>query len=393
MSERAGYDLEAVRNAVPLVKKVVYLNTGSEGIVARPVEDKVIELTRLYDEEGFNSSHILEQQVEVARTRLAQWLEVDPDELAFTDNASHSVGIIAAGLDWRDGDEVLMSDEEHPALLLNFYYLAERAGVVVRRFKMTADPEALLVELDRLISPRTRLIATSHVGALSGTRVPVQELTRLARERGILTLIDGAQAIGQFSVDVGAIGCDFYVSNGHKWLHGPKGTGLLIVRRERLDDVRPLYLGTGAAAYPLPEGTQIALAPSAKRFEFATRHSAAFGGLPYALDWLEDIGWDNIGAHARQLSDYCKERVRALPGTRLYTPERWEESSAMVGFSIDGVDGVDLREWLRWQKNILARRVLEFLGLRVSIAYFTTQQELDAFFDTIPEYPKWPHRA
>lgn len=110
-------ELIALRAHVPLTERVVYLNTGSEGLVARPVEEKVLALTRLYDEEGFNTRHILEAAVEKARTKLGAWLNVSADEIAFTDNASHSVAIVASGLDWQPGDEVLMSDEEHPALL------------------------------------------------------------------------------------------------------------------------------------------------------------------------------------------------------------------------------------------------------------------------------------
>jgi selenocysteine lyase/cysteine desulfurase len=385
------YSAHAIREHIPLLQTINYLNTGTEGLVAHPVEDKVVEMTRLYDEGGFHTLHILEEQTEVARKMLAEWLNVSPDELALTDNASHSVGIVTAGLEWKPGDEVLMSDEEHPALLLNCYNLVERAGVTVKRFTLSHDPEVVLSDLERLATPRTRLIATSHIGALTGTRVPVKQIAAFARERGILSLIDGAQAVAQFPIDVAEIGCDFYVSNGHKWLHGPKGTGLLIIKKERLDEVRPLFFGTTAAAYPLPEGTKVVLNPTAKRYEFATRNFATYVGMIYALEWLNEIGWDNIVANARLLSDYCKERVRQLPGAHLRTPLAWEHSSGLLGFSIDAVDGVDLREWLRWNKNISARRVLEYSGLRLSCAYFNTLEDVDLFFDTVPEYPKWPH--
>jgi selenocysteine lyase/cysteine desulfurase len=383
--------IAAARAAVPLAERVAYLNAGTEGLVAAPVEDKVIAGTRLYDEEGFNSLHVLEQGVEEARAHLARWLNVDSEEVAFTDNASHSVGIVTAGLSWREGDEVLMSDEEHPALLLNFHYLQDRFGVRVVRFRSTWDEDALTAELRAKVTPRTRMIAISHVAPLTGARIPATAVTRFARDRDILSMIDGAQAVGEFAVDVAAVGADFYISNGHKWLHGPKGTGVLVIRRERLDEVKPMYLGTTAAAYPLPDGTRIVLNASARRYEFATRHLASFAGLTYALDWLEQIGLDAIEAHARDLVAYCKERVRALPGAHLHTPEAWEHSSAMVGFSIDDVDGVDLREWLRWERGIVARRVLEYRGVRLSAAYFNTREEFDRFFDMLPQYPKWPH--
>lgn len=391
MPESLGYDIEAARRAVPLTERVVYLNTGSEGLVARPVEDKVIEDTRLYDEEGFNSRHILEEKTETARTRIANLIGVTDDEIGFTDNASHSVAIVASGLPWQEGDEVLMSDEEHPALLLNFYWLETRFGVKVNRFKLSSDPEVVLADLKAKVTPRTKLIATSQVAALTGTRVPVKEVCDFGREHGVLTLIDGAQAVMSIPVHVPDFNPDFYISNGHKWIHGPKGTGILYVRKDNLDKVLPLQLGTGAAAYPLPNGTEVVLHPSARRYEYATRHNAAFAGLTYALDWLESLGVENIMRHAKELTGYGKERTKALKGARLHTPDPWDESSAMFGFSIDDVDGVDLREWLRWNKNILARRVLEFQGLRVAVAYFTTKEELDLFFDTIPEYPKWPH--
>ena len=163
-----------------------------------------------------------------------------------------------------------------------WHYLQARGGPKLRVFAIDPDPETTLANIRALLTPRTRIIASSHVSCQTGIRIPAKEVCDLARERSILVFLDGAQAVGQFPVDVKALGCDFYTSNGHKWLHGPKGTGFLYLRRERLDEVRPMQVGAGSFVRPV-ELNNIRLMPSAHRYEYGTRSYGTHAALPAAI--------------------------------------------------------------------------------------------------------------
>ena len=384
-----GFDVQKVRQAIPMVQKCAYLQTGSDGVMANPVSEKVQALHARWDTESWAGLHLLEPMREEVRKRIAQLIGANTDEVAFTDNATHGLNLVFAGLDWKSGDEILVSDEEYPALLYCCHSLVNRVGVKLCYFKADPDPNVVLDDLKQRTTPRTRLIAASEVSTYTGKRLPAREICRFASEKGIRTLVDGAQSLGVFPVDVKSMGCDFYAANGHKWLHGPKGTGVFYCKADRTEDLYPVYIGMGMAKYPMPDG-KLVLETNYKRFEYGTRHLGAFIGLGPALDWLEGFGWQTLEQYMKELTDYTKQKILENPRLKLRTPMDWNQSSALISLSIEGVDGVDLREWLRWERNILTRRVFEIDGIRVSAAYFNTKEEIDSLFKAIPEYPKFP---
>lgn len=385
-----GFDVKKVRQAIPMVQKCAYLQTGSDGVMANPVSEKVQALHARWDTESWAGLHLLEPMREEVRKRIAQLIGANADEVAFTDNATHGLNLVCAGLDWKSGDEVLISSEEYPALLFACHSLVNRMGVKLSYFQADPDPGAVLAELKRLVTPRTRLIVASEVSTYTGKRLPVREICGFASEKGIRTLIDGAQSLGVFPINVKTIGCDFYAANGHKWLHGPKGTGIFYCKADRTQELYPVHIGMGNAKYPMPDG-KLVLETNYKRFEYGTRHLGSFLGFGPSLDWLENLGWQNIERYMKGLTDYAKQVILSMPRLKLRSPLDWNQSSALISLSIDGVDGVELREWLRWERNILTRRVFEIDGIRISAAYFNTKEEIDSLFKAIPEYPKFPH--
>src|SRR6185312_7390259 len=178
-------------------------------------------------------------------------------------------------------------------------------------------------------------------------RLPVEEICRQCRERGILTLVDGAQSVAQFPVDVSKIGCDFMTGNGHKWISGPKGTGFLYVSPEVLPLVDPIHVGDGSISPRFdrvvlgdaPASADWFFEPSASRFEYGTRNWHTFSALSDSINYLEGIGWNNIEAHCAAVSAELKRRLRAEPGVTLYSPDDWADSSGLVTFGFDGWDG------------------------------------------------------
>jgi len=254
-------------------------------------------------------------------------------------------------------------------------WVAQRTGAVLRRYHVEPEPAASLANVAALVTPRTRLIGTSWVTSPYGIRLPVREICALARERGILSLVDGAQAFGVFRVDVREVGCDFFTSNGHKWLGGPKGTGFFWARPERLVELQPAHVGAGSVErFAFEDG--LSFPASGRRFEFGTDSHALHAGLSPALDWFDRLGWDWIEARTAHLSTYLKEELARVPGVTLRTPLAWEASSGLVSFEAEGADERALLGYLRDEWRVFPRTLARH-QLRVSTAYFNSEEEVD----------------
>ena len=384
------FDLARVRAAVPALHECTYLNTGTFGLVAEPVAERALAALRAFDTRGMAAHDQALAWQEEARARVATLLNCRPEEVALTGNATDGVNLVAFGLAWKPGDEVLISDQEHPAMNVPWYTLARRMGVRVRHFRIArdGDPAATLEQVAANVTARTRLIGTSHVSHQTGVRVPAREICAFARERGILSLIDGAQAAGVLPIDVQALGCDFYTSNGHKWLCSPKGIGFFYGRLELIDQMEPAYVGAGSTSYDPARLGEMALVSGAKRFEYGSRGHALYAGLTAAIDYLEAMGWQAIWAHQREVAAYLKQRVLER-GWRLHTPLDWEHAGGLNAFSLPGVTDVEtLYHHLINEYRIYVQRIEVFQALRVSTAYFTANEDIDRLFEALDRYTR-----
>lgn len=385
MTTTSGYDLAGVRGALPILDDLTYLNTGTVGIMAEPVLKRHLEAIAAYERGGHAAQAAARASYEGARVALAALLNVPTTSLALTRNATDGVNFVAAGLRLDPGATVLTTDQEHPAVLLPWALAERRGGGRLRFFAVGATPEESLLNFQRALTPEVRAVVVSHVSCETGARLPVEDICALARARGAWTLVDGAQSVGQFPVDAAAIGCDFMTGNGHKWLSGPKGTGFLYVRPEAAEQVEPMHVGDGAVAPAFDRralGERVAegdwsFAPDATRFEFGTRNWHTFAALPAAIDYLADLGWDAIQQHGRDLSGELKRRLAADPGLTLRSPVAWEDSSALVTFSLAGWRGEDLSGALWERFRLIQRRVQDPSGVRISCAYFNDEADLD----------------
>lgn len=375
----SSFNLDSVRAALPALRECTYLNTGSYGLVAEPVADRVAAAVRYLDTRGVVAYDDALAWYEEARCRAARLLNGRPEEIALTANATDGINMVASGLDWRPGDEVLISNQEHPAMTVPWYTLARRLGVIVRHFPIPrdGDPQKALDQIALRITPRTRLIGASHVSHQTGVRLPVRELCALARDRGVLSLIDGAQAVGVLPTDVWELGCDFYTANAHKWLCAPKGIGFLYGRAELLDRLEPAYVGAGSTSYDPFHPDVVALVPGAKRFEYGSRAHALYVGLTAALDHFEDLGWAEIWAHQQDMASYLKARILTR-GWPLHTPFAWDRAAGLNTFSVPGYPDVDaLQQRLIAEHRMYVQRIVVYRALRVSTAYFTSEQDID----------------
>src|SRR5579884_1970769 len=339
------FDVAAVRAAYPILQEMAYFNTGTYGLMAEPVLQRYLENVAQFERRGMAADElVMRAGIEESRSRLAARINADASEIALTGNATDGVAFVTAGLEWSAGDEVIISDQEHPAMNYPWHYTAQRRGIVVKHFTVHHDPEQSLASIRALITPRTRLIGTSHVTSPNGIRLPVKEICALAHAHGALALVDGAQSFAVMPIDVQAIGCDFFTSNCHKWLGGPKGTGFLWARQDLMERLQPAYVGAGSLKSFSDDA--VVLQPNGRRFEFGTRGFAVHASIGLALDWFDQLGWEAISRRIAHLSGYLKRRLRDLPGIELWTPLEWERSSGLVTFRVVGKDEAALQKHL-----------------------------------------------
>lgn len=381
--------VEQMRQDMPVLSKYIFLNAGSLCPTPTPVMDSFFTAYQQWHERGAGLSKHYEEMrdavTDQTRSKLAKLLNCDPLELALTSNATEGVNIVAWGLDWKPQDEVIITTGEHPANAVVWMYNQERLGIKLRFLPAYTSSEELIANLARLLNARTRLVSFSHVLSANGHILPVEQMTAMAHARGAMVLIDGAHAVGQMPVDLRDVNCDFYTLNGHKWIFGPAGTGALYVRQDRVSEVRPTFMGdVGYKTFDYREGGSYTPPPGARRYEYATRNWAAMPALSTAIDYVSDIGIENIRERVKTLTHNFKQGLVKLPLLANWSPMDPEESAGLVCFGFKGHNAKDIYAYLEAQ-GICPRFINDDL-LRVSIGYFTLESELDTLLDALQTY-------
>lgn len=376
---------ERIRAAFPVLQDVVYLNVGTYGLMPEPALAQFQAIQAEFERRGVASDGTFGRKTEETRQRIAALIGAAAEEIAFTRNASDGINLVLAGIDWQPGDEVITTDEEHEAMNFPLLYLHNTKGMRLKRVAVSPQAEVMEARLAQALTGRTRLVAMSHVSCESGTRLPAQAISRWAAEHNVLCLFDGAQVSGTFPLNVREIGCDFYASNGHKWLSGPKGTGFFYCRAEKITTLSPAHVGAGSlervdlqteAAEPFLTG---------QRFEFGTRAWPIQAGLGSSLDWFESLGWENVYRHVAALSGYLKERIGERRFLRLLTPVPFEASSGLTTFVVEGHEAGQVSQTLREQWKIYVRVIPHYNALRISTAHFNAAEDVDCLMQALEQ--------
>jgi cysteine desulfurase/selenocysteine lyase len=393
--ERA-LDAHRVRMDFPILhekvrgKDLVYLDNAATTQKPRQVIDA---LSRFYTSENSNihrGVYYLSERAtaayEKARVSVQHFLNAQrSDEIIFVRGATEAINLVASsfgGTAIGAGDEIVVSAMEHHSNIVPWQLVAEQVGASLSVIPMDQSGTLIQTEYEKLLGPKTKLVALVHVSNSLGTVNPVKEMTAMARARGIPVLIDGAQAAAHVNIDVLDIGCDFYAISGHK-MFGPTGIGALYGRADLLDSMPP-YQGGGEMIRSVTfEGTTYADAPA--KFEAGTPHISGAIGMGAAVAYLEALGWDAIHNHEMELLEYATSRLSEVPGLEIVG--RAKDQAAVISFVLEGVhahdvgtivdqDGVAIRTG-----HHCTQPVMDFFGLpataRASFAFYNTIEEVD----------------
>jgi selenocysteine lyase/cysteine desulfurase len=348
---------------------LVYLQTGSLGPTPRPVMERTIAAWKELELDpvriGYGPD---EAAMDAVRAKAANFFGCKTEEMVLTRSTTDGMNWVAQGLTLGSGDRVLTTDQEHPGGRVCWDYVVRRYGVALDVVVIPPgenEAQAIIDRFARQLTPRTKVVSFSHLLTSTGLRMPVAELSALARSRGCIVVVDGAQAAGGIAVDVKALGCHVYATSGHKWLLGPKGTGLLYLSEELGKAVDPIALQSGRAAYS--ESSGVSSTPSVI-------------GLGTAIDYHLDPGIAAIEAHNLALRNRLYEALRSVPRIRVLSAAPGPLASPLLSYVLpDGVDALLLHNKLREKHKVVVKVVPTnwFNGQRISTHLFNTERDVD----------------
>ena len=402
------YDINKIREDFPILqrevygKPLVYLDNAATTQKPLCVLDAMREEYLNVNANVHRGVHYLSQQAtdlhEAARERVRQFIHAKKtEEIVFTRGTTEAINLVAACFcesQMQEGDEVLVSDMEHHSNIVPWQLQAQRKGIVVKHLPITDDGS--LVGCDSIaayLTERTKLVSVTHVSNVLGTINPVKEIVKMAHERGIPVLIDGAQSTPHMTIDVQDLNCDFFAFSGHK-MYGPTGIGVLYGKEEWLEKLPP-YQGGGEMIDKVSwERTTFERLPY--KFEAGTPDYIATHGLATAIDYLCAVGLDNVEAHETMLTRYCMEQLRTIPDIRFFGEA--PQKDAVVSFLVGDIHHLDMGTLLDRlgiavrTGHHCAQPLMTRLGIsgtvRASFAMYNTKEEIDLLVNGIRRVSK-----
>ena len=378
--------LPSIRDQFPMLERWRHFNCGGMAPLSRAVSEELLRVPSVVAQEG--PLRLLSHDesflgIETARATLARFIGAVPEQIAFTTQFSTAANIVFEGLPWNAGDEIIVTDQEHPALLIPAANIARRFGCVLKRIPVSEDPAEMLEHLSALLTERTRLLAVSHVTTDSGTVLPAAEITRIAHENGTLVFFDGAHSLGQFPLDMHALDCDFYAMVGYKWVLGPYPSAALYLKD--VDSVEVTWTGSNATKRgSVTMGVEdLEWVDGARRFEYGGRTYSYDTAMAAGIEFVERLGLPGVQSHARTLASYLREALGQIKGAVVRSPTPPAESTGIVTVSLDNLDGAAVSTALRDRWNIITRPALRASSVRISIAPYTERADVDVLIEAL----------
>ena len=372
-----------IREAFTLDRTIVNLNNGGVCPSPRVVHEAMKRYLDISNQAPvYHMWQILEPNLETVRRRLAAEFGCDAEELAVTRNASEALQIAQLGIDLAPGDEVLTTNQDYPRMLDTWQQRVRRDGIVLKQISFPVPPPSqadLASRFEKAITARTKVIHVCHITNLTGQIFPVRDICRMARGRGIRTIVDGAHAFAHFPFSLADLECDYYGTSLHKWLLAPVGTGFLYVRRELIKD-----------HWPLTPASESRAADIRKFEEIGTHPAAMHNAIAEALEFHHSVGGARKAARLRYLRNRWARLLHERPGAKVLTSFDPAQGCAIGLLSLGELDPekVTAHLWNRHRIIVTPIRHAEFQGLRITPNLYTTLGEIDGFVTAIEEVLK-----
>ncbi len=375
-----GIYWDAVRKHFLFRDGVVMMNNGTVGPIPKTVFNSLIKCFKMQVEDPYLCYSFLPRKKDEVRNKTADFIGCQPGELVLTRNTTEGMNFVANGLDMKPGDEVLLSDMEHPGGTHPWRLKAERYGIKMKEVKIGFPPESVkeFVEaFEKPITPKTKIISISHTVYISGLISPLKELSEMAHSKGVLVLADSAHGIGMLDLNMKDLGVDFFAASPYKWMGAPTGIGVLFIRKDVQDKLWPTIASSGWDTYP-----------DARKFEtLSQRADALTVALGEAVDFQNIIGKSRIERRIKALAGYLKQQLKKIPGVKLHTSEDPYLSGGLTAFSISGVEPEKIVDYVREKYNIVVRTVGSnekgTYGVRVSTPIYVTYEDIDHFLEGV----------
>lgn len=379
MSEmEVPFDLAALREQFPIVDRCIYFNHAAVGPISRVVEKAMVEYTRLHAEMIDHQRKVARSKYHDGRCLVARLVNASPERIAYIQNTSHGLSLIAGGLAWQEGDNVVVPGEEFPSNYLVWKSL-EAKGVALRTWPMvvgrlTADT------LQGLVDDRTRLVAVSHVQFHNGFRCDPANFTEICRRHDALLVIDGTQSVGAMGIDVQGCGIDALVVGAHKWLLGPLGVGFMALSDKAFDRIAVSTVGWLSVNDPFEFRRELDFLPHGGRFEPGTENAAGLYGLLARVEQIHEFGIDNIERRILALNQQMAEGALGK-GYQISTPRGPGEQSGILIIKHPDHPNASVLECLNDAKVLVSERSG---GIRISPHYYNSEDEVAEVLQALP---------
>ncbi len=361
---------------------LIMMNNGTVGPMPRTVFNTLMEFFKVQAANPYKAYMTFYPYIEETRQKVAHFVGALPDEIALTRNTTEGMNFVANGLDMKAGDEVLMSNLEHPSGINPWKLKEKRYGIKIKEVKLNSPPknkDEILNAFNDAITPNTRIIHISHTIYQNGLIPPLKELSKLAHDKDILILADGAHAFGMMELDMHELGADFYGTSPYKWGSAPLGTGVFYVRKEAQDVIWPTVVSGGWDTLP-----------GARKFDRLGQTAEPLViALGEAIRFLSDIGMRRIDRRIQSLAVYLKEQASKLPKVKVYTPIDPYLSAGLTVLSLDGVKSDHVVNYMLEKYNLVIRTIYrEKNAIRVSTPIWTSTKHCDMIIEGLKALSK-----
>ena len=373
---------KVVRSQFPIIHEKAYFNSATMGPSPMQVMETIRTQIWMYEAKG---RYVMPPWL---RPKLAEFIHADTEEISLTHNTTEAINIVAWGVPLKRDDEVIMTTHEHAGNALPWLNRKKLHGIRIRAFEPAPTADETLNRINDLIGPKTRVIAVPHITCTTGQVLPAREIIQLARDKGLLVFLDGAHGLGAMDLNMHELDPDFYAMCGHKWLCGPSGTGMLYVKRDRLDTLQAIQIGTHAdSGWEITENKQelSGYVNTAHRYDYGTQSAPMYRGMASAADFLSEIGMKRVQRRTRMLAKGLQTRLLELEDrVEMLTPTEDRSRGSIVGFKLKKTSLEEFEDAA--DKAKIRIRVVPESGLnsiRISTHIFNNREEIDQLVEVI----------